>query len=711
MATRRGLSQALLRRQPFVEAAEARRDALVESYRRLAEVYHDVLSEQSPEALLDRIADALDELVPYDSLTIYEADEAARALRPVLARGEWSEQILNASRPQFGEGITGWAVEQRESVWTNRADLDPRVAFVPGTPHDPEALIAIPLIARGHVKGTLNIYRIGEQAKFVEDEFELAQAFADAGALALDNAQTRARLLHEAQTDSLTGLYNHRYFHDRLRSELNRASRANDSVAVLIMDIDDFKMVNDVWGHGVGDQLLIALADLTRSVVRTSDVVCRIGGEEFAVIMPSCGAADALGLAGRLSQRLADTLFEPAGKVTVSIGISQGPQHAMNARELVACADTAMLAAKARGKDQVVLFDDGTPLASSGVRPREGEARDARSIAHLKMLQGLVAKLSRLNDVHEIGEAIANELRVLVDYHNCRVCLVEGEELVPIAFRGDGCADCERGVRALRCRVGEGVTGRAAATGETQVVGNGLECDYAKRIPGTDEIIESLVAVPMLAGSRTIGVLVVSQLGANQFDADDVRLMEVLAGHASATLDRARLYELQRRDAENAKAALAVANALLDFSRQLATADSHEELRQRIVEQSVRILGCDSARLWLEDADHVLRIAAVADADDAERERLAGVTFERARIEELLAPQIPFVLDADEVEKLGAPVTGLRYAVGPMRFRDGSFGALVAIVDEDSAFEFTTRKLALLAGLADQAKLALGTTY
>ena len=117
-------------------------------------------------------------------------------------------------------------------------------------------MISIPLIARGALKGALNIYRIGEDAEFAEHEFHLARSFGDAAALALDNAQIRARLEHLAQTDSLTGLYNHRYFHERLRAELTRASRSHDTVAVLMFDLDDFKRVNDVYGHGVGDQLL-----------------------------------------------------------------------------------------------------------------------------------------------------------------------------------------------------------------------------------------------------------------------------------------------------------------------------------------------------------------------------------------------------------------------------------------------------------------------
>ena len=345
-------------------------------------------------------------------------------------------------------------------------------------------MLSAPLIARGALKGALNIYRIGEDAEFAEHEFHLARSFGDAAALAMDNAQIRARLEHLAQTDSLTGLYNHRYFHERLRAELTRASRSHDTVAVLMFDLDDFKRVNDIYGHAVGDQILVAVADSVRSIVRASDVVCRVGGEEFGVIMPSCDAGDALGLAARLTEALRGVDIEPAGQITISMGVAQGPEHAMNPRELVACAEGAMMTAKARGKNQSVVYDDG-PTERPSAAALAG--RDVRSIAHLKMLQSLAGKLNRLNDVAQIGSTIATELRLLIDYHNCRVVLRHGDELRPIAFVGDADEAIGNTSDAYTQRVGVGVTGRAVETGEALLIPNALECDFAFRIPGTDE--------------------------------------------------------------------------------------------------------------------------------------------------------------------------------------------------------------------------------
>ncbi|MGH2821331.1 MAG: diguanylate cyclase, partial [Actinomycetota bacterium] len=543
------------------------------------------------EPLLERIADTLADLIPYDTLTIYRADEPARLLVPVLARDQWAEEILD-SVAGFGEGLTGWGVDHRRPVLANDAHTDPRAVQIPGTPEEPESMISVPLIARDSVKGALNVYRVGGGAGFSEEEFELAQRFAAAAALAVDNAESREALERLASTDSLTGLYNHRHFHERLRSEVTRANRSQDSVALMMLDIDDFKRLNDVWGHGVGDQVLVALSDLLSEMVRASDVVCRVGGEELAVILPSCDLADALGLADRITERLASTAFDPAGHVTLSVGLAQAPDHAMNPRELVACAEAAMMSAKARGKDRVVVYSsDGLERPHSPQSP----LRDLRSISHLKLLQSLAGKLNRLNDVHQIGMTIANELRTLIDYHGCRVYVAEGEDLIPIAFRGEHEYEGEdQEAELLACKVGEGITGRAARLGRSLLVPNALHCEFAKDIPGTDDIDESMIAVPLTYGTRVIGVVVISKLGADQFDQDDVRLMEVLAGNASVALENARLYEAQRREATSAR-------ALLEYSDAMSKAPSFHDVCKLTVGTAAKMLGSEQSSLWLQD--------------------------------------------------------------------------------------------------------------
>jgi diguanylate cyclase (GGDEF)-like protein len=675
-------------------------EALIESYRRLADVFHDILADQRLDTLLDRIADTLAELVPHDTLTIYEAEVAQRLLVPVLARDQWAAQIMKATL-RFDEGISGWAASHREPVLANKAHLDPRVRTVPGTPDgEPEALISVPLVARNTIKGVLNIYRLGDDASFDEQEFELAKRFGDAAALALDNAHIRARLEREAQTDALTGLHNHRVFHERLRGALHASSRRHAPVAVLMLDIDDFKRVNDIHGHGIGDELLRLIAQTLRSCVRANDVVCRLGGEEFAVITEASSHERATRLARRLVERIGSIEFPPVGPVTMSVGVALGPEHAMNPRELTRCAEGAMMTAKARGKNGIVVYDD-EPIERPQVTERE-RARDVRSVAHLKLLQSLGGKLNRLIDVRELGETIADELRSLIDYHNCRVSFVDGEDVIPIAFRGDFTTDnVALPMELLRCKVGQGITGRAAETGESLLVGDAANTPYAQQIPGTPLIEESLLAVPLRFGSRVNGVIVVSKLGLDQFDEDDVRLLEVLAGHASVALENARLFEQARREAEGA-------TSLLEFSRELATGQGLAEILARVVELTASLVSSPRTSIWLQRSPGgPLELSGAWGYSDEEREQIARQRFTRAQLE-LLDRREPFIAHPKkhglaETERLHPRA---RFAIAPLALEGGRCGCIAAAVPAE-AVDFGDRELRLLGGVADQAKLAI----
>ncbi len=664
---------------------------LVESYRRLADVFHEVLAEQSLDALLVRIADAVGDLIPLDTLTIYEADETKYVLKPVHVRDKYADEIMRTTI-SFAEGITGWAARNREAVLSNQAHLDPRVRNVPGTPLEPEALICIPLIARGQIKGALNIYREGDAVAFSETEFEIAKRFGDAAALALDNAEIRERLEHQARTDSLTGLFNHSVFHERLLESLQESSRTHAPLAVLMLDIDDFKRVNDVHGHAVGDELLRFLAEALRAIVRPEDAICRLGGEEFAVVMDECNGDDAVRVAERVQNRLAGVDFPGIGHMTVSVGLALGPEHAMNPRELAACAEAAMMTAKAQGKNQVVLYAE-----EATQRPdAPGIERDVRSIAHLKMLQSLTGKLNRLADVREIGDAIAAELRSLVDYHNCRVFVCDGDELLPVAFLGELSSNtASLSLDLLRTRVGEGITGRCAELGESIVVADAANCEFGRQIEGTDPIEESLLAVPLRYGTRVVGVIVVSKLGLDQFDEDDVRLLEVLAGHAAVAVENASLYDSARREAESA-------TALLEFSRELAAVSGPEEIAEIAVDLAASIIGSSRTVLWLED-DHARLVPKAFHGVEAEdRVRLATLEIRTAQLDHREEPYFSRPADYEKFLE-DPPLPGVTYAVAPFQL-DRRMGCITAVVSDE---DFGERELRLLAGIADQAKLAL----
>jgi HD-GYP domain-containing protein (c-di-GMP phosphodiesterase class II) len=376
----------------------------------------------------------------------------------------------------------------------------------------------------------------------------------------------------------------------------------------------------------------------------------------------------------------------------------------MNPRELVACAEVAMMTATARGKDQAVLFEE-----DAGDRPTPAPAgRDVRSIAHLKMLQSLAGKLNRLNDVREIGDAIVNELRMLVDYHSCRLYVVDGELLVPVAWRGDLDPYSNESVAALTCRIGEGITGRVAETGESILLGNAMDCDFAVTIPGTEDLDESMIAVPLHYGTRVIGAVVISKLGVDQFDEDDVRLLEVLGGHTSVALENARLYEAERLEAKRARASLEISNALLDFSRRLALAESLDEVLGRAVELAARLLDRPRSSVWLQNRagdDLVVRAHFGYDWRDAGILQGIAVTDEKAR--RLLEGDEPFTLEAARFPVRGAAdLSRGRVAVAPLKLDGDRLGCIVVRADPDGG-DFDDRSMRLLAGVAHQVKLAV----
>ncbi len=160
-----------------------------------------------------------------------------------------------------------------------------------------------------------------------------------------------------SRQDGLTGLYNHRFFHQLMDSEVSRAKRFQQRVALLILDLDHFKHLNDSHGHLAGDEVLRQLAELIRNVCRKYDFAARYGGEEFAIISPGNDSSQAAALAERLRSRIEATRFGTSGQdvhLTVSIGIASIPEDAKDKLELIEKADQALYAAKEQGRNRVV---------------------------------------------------------------------------------------------------------------------------------------------------------------------------------------------------------------------------------------------------------------------------------------------------------------------------------------------------------------------
>ncbi len=172
-------------------------------------------------------------------------------------------------------------------------------------------------------------------------------------------AKTEAARLHElAVTDGLTQVANHRHFQDRLREEFRRAQRYDDPLALILVDLDHFKNVNDNFGHQIGDEVLKATAACVKAAVRETDFVARYGGEEFAVVLPKTHLAGALTVAERIVAEMARIKAGPAGlRVTASFGVSGFPGRSVNTSEqLIRTADEALYRAKREGRNKISLF-------------------------------------------------------------------------------------------------------------------------------------------------------------------------------------------------------------------------------------------------------------------------------------------------------------------------------------------------------------------
>jgi diguanylate cyclase (GGDEF)-like protein len=671
-------------------------------------IAHLLASEHSQERVLEAVADALADLVPHDSLIVYQADLALRQLLPVLARDQYADEILASGMTPFGEGITGAAVEAGLPRLANDVHLDPDAVQIPGTPEDEEeSMVVIPLTVRDQRKGALCMYRMGPTHHFSEHEFRLAIRFGELAALAIDNADTRARLEAEVVTDHLTSFYNHRYFQERLKEELKRAGRRRTPVSLLLFDIDDFKRVNDSFGHQIGDQVLQGLATVVRGTCRVEDVLCRIGGEEFAVILPQASQVEGLRLAERLRSDVAGTPFPVVGQITVSTGVAEAPAHASSPRDLIACADVALLQAKAEGKDRVRLYGTG---GSSQGRPAPGRRGEVREVAHMKMLQSLATKLNRLNDVRGIGEAITLELRSLIDYHNCRIHLVAGDgvTLEPIVFRGELTEYQGETYDALLTEVGEGITGHVAKTGRSLYLPDASQFDEAVQIPGTPELDESMIGVPLRYGDRVTGTIVLSKLGIDQFDPDDMRLLEVLASNAAVALENAKLLEQEREAAE-------ISGTLLYLSDVLSRARDTEAVLDEALASIPVMLGCDMAQIWMRDpqtGEWTPRKWRGLSPEESEATRGLHVPQEVAD-RFLLSVDRPFVLEREVVATVpseyriidqGEPRATL---VAPIRWDPDGMAALLVIAPTGEE-TFGERHLRLARGITDIAALALG---
>jgi diguanylate cyclase (GGDEF)-like protein len=314
--------------------------------------------------LARRLADAAPAVVDCDRVAVFLWSEQERALtcRAITElNGEFEDEpsdlsIRPADTPELADLI-------------ENADPGPRY-FEPDTADEfvasimrrmgSRAMLVVPIIAHGRFYGVMSVSvtERPDRLKPSPARNDRLAGVVGQAATALENARLLETMAHQASHDSLTGLLGHRAFHEALKEKLR--DRTETSLFTLAtIDIDDFKLVNDLHGHPVGDQALQQVADALQDSVRDQDLVFRVGGEEFAVLLPGLTAEDALPVAERLRAAVTRKTFAPP--LHVSIGLASWPDDGADRESLLERADAALYAAKDAGKDRTSLASAASP--------------------------------------------------------------------------------------------------------------------------------------------------------------------------------------------------------------------------------------------------------------------------------------------------------------------------------------------------------------
>lgn len=337
----------------------------------------------SVEAIGEVVSTETRDLIPYDSCRVHIWHEGIDGvLLPLIGfYGELPnrDQVpAGAMDLRLGEGIIGWVAQHGEPLLIGDAMSDTRAKHIPGTPHASESLLAVPLCIEARVKGVIAMSKVGA-AQFQEDDKQLLVILANAAALALENAETRLSLARQARTDAVTGLPHHGPFQVDLAAALAAADRAATPVALLLLDLDNFRSYNERLGVQAGDTCLRQVARLLDRVVVEAGgmaaqavlaaapgapppeaVAYRIGGDEFALLLQGSLATERA--AQRLGRRAVEALADlnrddPLAHLTASAGLAFYPADAPTRQALVDLADAALYLVRQGGGDRLGRAD------------------------------------------------------------------------------------------------------------------------------------------------------------------------------------------------------------------------------------------------------------------------------------------------------------------------------------------------------------------
>jgi diguanylate cyclase (GGDEF)-like protein/PAS domain S-box-containing protein len=276
---------------------------------------------------------------------------ASRSLAEVT--GSWTGCQLPTM--EF-EPTACWALRTGHPHLVIAGDSTARCAHAAGVN---SGYLCIPILAQGETLGILHLQAMDEAPQLDASELSFKTTFAGQVGLSIANIRLREALRTQSVRDALTGLHNRRYLEEVLDREVRRAARATQSLGLLMIDLDHFKSFNDTYGHDAGDAVLRDTGASLSKGIRAEDFVCRYGGEEFVVILPTADLEASRARAERLRSRMRELTIMHQGKslgmVTISVGVATFPEHGLSPKELMAAADAALYEAKRGGRDQVAV--------------------------------------------------------------------------------------------------------------------------------------------------------------------------------------------------------------------------------------------------------------------------------------------------------------------------------------------------------------------
>jgi len=293
-------------------------------------------------------------LMLYDSATEELVIKVVYGLPDKEMEEKINEGLLECTKIKIGEGIAGESFAHKKAIITNLGSDDPR--FFQSELSNVNSLLCLPLIVKDEAIGVINISNKKDRNLFNQDDLDFMGALANQAAIAISNAQ----LYKLAITDSLTKLFIRRHFEYLLDNELRRSHRYKHHMTLLMMDIDNFKSINDTYGHQIGDEMLKQISEVILNTLRKIDMPSRYGGEEFAVILPETHKDNAKKIAERLRRKISNIIIRTKDKQevspTISIGMASYPMDTEERSDVIGFADKALYFAKDCGKNCVAEY-------------------------------------------------------------------------------------------------------------------------------------------------------------------------------------------------------------------------------------------------------------------------------------------------------------------------------------------------------------------